>query len=299
MVRHEITASFLGSFVNRSLQDRPKTYVAGNTSRGLYLQPQNGLVIYLSLEDFRGPLTINIPASVKPSLLKDIHPGSRVNLGPNTIHLPGSDLRIDLARTVIWQGDLPSDTLSPQSIPGRFQTIFDQATKLCGGHELLPLLDAVGEGHHQSLKPIQGISPHFTGTMKAIKHKGLTHSIESLQKLIGLGQGLTPLGDDIILGMLLTLNRWKGIINPAQDLEEFNQRLLSLAKDKTSVLSYSLFNCAAEGSGDERLLIVLDSFFSGEEPTIDQVQDFLNWGSSSGMGVLAGILAVINRFNLK
>jgi hypothetical protein len=113
--------------------------------------------------------------------------------------------------------------------------------------------------------------------------------------LLGLGPGLTPLGDDFILGVVLTLNRWGHSLSPLKDLEKLNQSLLRSAKQKTTSLSASLLACAVEGAADERLLIVLDSIFSGKESSLEDLENFLTWGSSSGIAVLAGIMSVLTR----
>ena len=201
-----------------------------------------------------------------------------------------------MSRAEIWDGDLPEETLSLETIPERYQAIFDLAASLSVSHGLFPLLQAAAAGEPETTLSTKGISPHLKAVIEAIKKNGLAPSAGSLLELIGLGPGLTPLGDDVILGILLSLNRWKRVIAPDQDQVEFNQLLLAIAKEKTSTLSYSLFSCAVEGSGDARLLVVLDSFFSGAEPTPNQMRDFLNWGSSSGVGVLAGVLAVVNSY---
>jgi hypothetical protein len=43
--------------------------------------------------------------------------------------------------------------------------------------------------------------------------------------LLGLGAGLTPAGDDMILGLLLAYHRWATGLKPAFDLTELNDRL--------------------------------------------------------------------------
>ena len=297
MVQSRISASAIGAFAQRILQERPGVQVSGIASRGLYLQPKNGLVIYLSFEKFRGPLTINIPLLAEPSFLEDIKPGAPVDLSPRSIDFPGSDLQVDLSQAEIWSVSPPQETLTPEAFLGRYQTIFDQAARLSQDHELSPLLKAAAAGKPENILSTNGISSHHSAVIEVINKKGLEPSAGCLQELIGLGPGLTPLGDDIVLGILLTMNRWKGVIAPDQDLEEFNQRLLTLAKEKTNKLSFSLFSCGVEGSGDERLQTVLDSFFSGEEPTIEQIQDFLSWGSSSGIAVLYGISACFQHIS--
>jgi hypothetical protein len=210
------------------------------------------------------------------------------------IDLAGPGLQIDLTQAETWQEKPPSASLPLEKLPDRFQAIHELASRLSTEQELIRLLESAAS-------ETGNLSLNTEGTIYKISRildKGSSHlAFDHLQELVGLGPGLTPLGDDVILGGLLALNRWKRVINPDLDLVKFNQLLLSIATEKTNKISVSLFNCAVKGSGDERLLVILDSFFSGEEPTIEQMRDLLNWGSSSGVGVLTGIFACVRKFN--
>jgi hypothetical protein len=121
--------------------------------------------------------------------------------------------------------------------------------------------------------------------------------VESLSQLLGLGPGLTPLGDDLILGILLTINRWGHVLYPGYAFTELNQNLIIKAQQETTRLSASLITCAAEGLADERLISMLDAFFNSGNIRKDDFERLLLWGSSSGIAVLAGILTVVGSFS--
>jgi len=119
---------------------------------------------------------------------------------------------------------------------------------------------------------------------------------------------LTPLGDDFLLGVLLTLNRWGQLLSPHQSdiqmrdtgsppsnlVNNLNQIIMENTRLKTTQVSASLLACAVEGAADERLLKVLDGLCSGTEVTQNEMRNLLRWGNSSGIAVLAGMMAVLN-----
>ena len=75
-----------------------------------------------------------------------------------------------------------------------------------------------------------------------------------LAGLLGMGAGLTPSGDDILLGLLLALTRWGDVLAPGWDAPAFTRALLTLAYAKTTTLSANLIECASQGQADERLV---------------------------------------------
>jgi len=56
----KIRISQIGNFAQEVLGRSKGARVSGIASRGFYLQPENDLTIYLSLEEFPGPLTLNL-----------------------------------------------------------------------------------------------------------------------------------------------------------------------------------------------------------------------------------------------
>ncbi len=114
-----------------------------------------------------------------------------------------------------------------------------------------------------------------------------------IEKLLGAGPGLTPLGDDLILGILLAINRGTKPGFPGEYLEQLNQTTIELALDKTTRLSFSLLVCGSDGSADERLINVLDNLLAGKDLKDGDLSQMLAWGSTSGFAVLAGMIMVL------
>jgi hypothetical protein len=50
-----------------------------------------------------------------------------------------------------------------------------------------------------------------------------------------------------------------------------------------------------EGSADERTLKILDGLIAGEEIRDQDLTRLLNWGSSSGIAVLAGMILALKE----
>ncbi|RLD03693.1 MAG: hypothetical protein DRI65_12390, partial [Chloroflexota bacterium] len=114
-------------------------------------------------------------------------------------------------------------------------------------------------------------------------------------------------GDDFLLGVLLSFNRWGHLLSShLPDLQKgdstspptilvnyLNQIILEKTRLKTTRISTSLLFCAMEGAADERLLKVLDGLFTGSLITENDLGYLLRWGNSSGITVLAGMISVL------
>lgn len=97
-----------------------------------------------------------------------------------------------------------------------------------------------------------------------------------LEDLLGRGPGLTPSGDDVVLGLLLAEARWR---------LPRHEHLVGEAERRTTTLSANLIALAARGDGDERLLELVDWVAAGGPAP----EEFLRWGAHSGEAVLQGV----------
>lgn len=104
-----------------------------------------------------------------------------------------------------------------------------------------------------------------------------------LDRLIGLGPGLTPAGDDYVTGRLLAAH----LLGQPLDVP---LEMLRLSRDKTTRVSYHMLRHAYHGRTNEA---VLDLFHSLTD--LDALKRVLAIGSTSGtdflVGVHAGIIA--------
>ncbi len=111
--------------------------------------------------------------------------------------------------------------------------------------------------------------------------------------LVGLGPGLTPSGDDALGGALIAL---RGLGRP--DLaDRLTARLLPIARDGTSAISFAHLRAAADGEGAESLHRVLGAMLCGNRPAVAGALAALDGlGHSSGWDALAGVIRVLELF---
>ena len=103
---------------------------------------------------------------------------------------------------------------------------------------------------------------------------------DSVSGLVGCGEGLTPLGDDIVCGWL-ALHRAAGVATPAVDAAV--RRLLP----RTTALSAALLECALAGEVADPVADHLRALGSPRESATRQRLTCL--GSTSGTGLAHGI----------
>jgi hypothetical protein len=103
--------------------------------------------------------------------------------------------------------------------------------------------------------------------------------------LAGLGGGLTPAGDDFLIGAML----WAWLAHP--DPRQACRRIVEAAASRTTILSAAFLRAAAEGECSAPWHRLLAALGSGDENLLGQaVQQVLAQGSTSGADTLAGFL---------
>ncbi len=81
----------LGLTAKNLLHRQGNATSAGISSRGLYLRSPDDTILFLSLEKYRGPLTVNL--DFKHAAIPEINSGSSVFLSPTKITFPGEASR--------------------------------------------------------------------------------------------------------------------------------------------------------------------------------------------------------------
>jgi len=313
MSNNVLQITHLGYQAERVINRISNGSVFGNSSRGIYIQPPDDLTLYISFENYRGPLTLNLPGN--SVLLDQIKPGNPVIVKKSGFLFPDLNLQVSLKKAEIWQLNL--DPVKNHLDQDQVENVVAQAKKLSGDKSLFPLLEMVINGDLAPLPDHPGLIERFIPVLNVMRDGILDQSSETrdilnaMTGLLGAGPGLTPLGDDFILGMLLTQNRWGHLISPNlaqikkgdstsrpyKTLKHQNQIILENAREKTTRLSYSLLTCAVEGCADERILKILDGLIAGEEIRDQDLARLLNWGSSSGIAVLAGMILALKVYS--
>ena len=311
MNKHLISVIYQGRISRDLLANSQKAVITGLTSRGIFIKLDTGWVLFLSFESFRGPLTLNLsgetsilnnpPASSEPAggslgLLNGIKVSDPLEIQDGKIqHLPAG-IEIDFSRAGTWEAPpLPEIVLSPGDRAKSLKTVAGlilSQDKEPGLYLVLNELLGLGFGNLQAL-PRLFERLDCLRLLRLLKTADLDGILSSLTPFLGLGAGLTPAGDDLILGLLLAYHRWGPTLRPVFDLAELDDRLNRAASQKTTLLSANLIACASQGQADERLVTALDGMITGN-PAPDQcARSLSSWGNSSGCDALVGMALAI------
>ncbi|MGC5325200.1 DUF2877 domain-containing protein [Brevibacillus sp. SYSU BS000544] len=107
--------------------------------------------------------------------------------------------------------------------------------------------------------------------------------------LIGLGPGLTPSGDDFLVGLLTTLTMPN---YPVKIESTFGEAIVQSAQQLTNEISFMAIKKASTGEVRESIIALLHALTCGsQEESILSLATVLNIGSSSGTDIALGIVS--------
>jgi hypothetical protein len=286
-----IPAHWIGSY------GRPQTSstarVIGSTSRGIFLLHSKNCILFLSIESYRGPFTINLSGG--PDDWQAVQIGSKAALTPYLIQFPETKQNVDLTSAALWRPPVrPESEAPPQSrleLLAQMSNLLSALPDTFGAANLLSI--AAGLNNHPPLpSDYAQFAMLFQQFTAAWNDPDVATRIHSAVELIGHGSGLTPTGDDVLCGLLLTLGRW-GNLNQHQT---FAESVVQTAHLKTTALSANLLQAAVEGQADERLITAVDQIMTVSASPEEILQTLGAYGSSSGYDALAGMALGISTF---
>ena len=289
-----LTVTSIGSRAQRILTDTNDASILGVTSRGVFLRIRERWVIFLSYESNRGPLTLNFNPNIR--IPSNIHQGQLVEIRDRDIICSESNFRIRTEGAATWIIPPPPRTnTKPQEFINRIRSIGEEVIAQRGGVGLTPIL---AELLHLAMNKQPPQDKFYRPMDLQQVHRNLKSSddnrvVSQLQKFLGLGTGLTPSGDDLICGFLLTCNRYQDVLPIPFNLTEINQAIVELAYPKTSLLSANLIECATVGQADERLVLALDGILAETLIPASCANQLLSWGNSSGCDAFLGMALAI------
>ena len=202
-----------------------------------------------------------VPCGVRTSLpkLPETEAGAKAAVHDGTIELAGCQVRVN---SIV---DHTVPVLSPQAARS-------------GGLRLAALVDDRLEGLRSKLP---------AGALRNLAAADPT----SVTDLLGLGGGLTPVGDDVLAGWLATA---VAIRHPG--LPVIRSAVALCAHDGTTVLSATLLACAARGEGLPEFRSLLSAITIGEPAVVaESVEVLLQVDQTSGSGLLLGALLALQR----
>ncbi|MEZ0072604.1 DUF2877 domain-containing protein [Planotetraspora sp. GP83] len=129
----------------------------------------------------------------------------------------------------------------------------------------------------------------------------LIDSVTAAERLIGLGPGLTPSGDDMLAGLLVALRHLglaAGVPRAVWLADWLAATVTYDARTRTTPISATLLHCAARGEASQEVLGVLRGV-AGHQPLEPAAHRLLRLGHTSGAdmawGVHIGLSAVLSQ----
>ncbi|PTQ81411.1 uncharacterized protein DUF2877 [Trichococcus patagoniensis] len=158
-----------------------------------------------------------------------------------------------------------------------------------------------GQATAQSSEKIPVINPmdHYAREKIVVEMDGFKNcwlrnekelAYQQLLRILGLGIGLTPTGDDFITGLFASLYAKKSF-------PSFYLQLKDSAKSKTNAVSYAEIREAVEGRFSQTIQNIFIAASKGEEQGITKaIHDLKQVGSTSGSDILWGIVFGLKLF---
>lgn len=126
----------------------------------------------------------------------------------------------------------------------------------------------------------------------ALTHADLPAAKQAAANLAGLGIGLTPSGDDIIMGALYAA--W--IIHPPEIASMLGSEVAETASALTSSLSAAWLRSAGRGEAGSLWHQFFDAMFTGRDIQ-SKIKNILAVGHTSGADALTGFMGVLTCWN--
>ncbi len=288
----EIQVYTIGAIARELLAEAQHASPMGTSSRGVFLLLDSGWVVFLSGEPERGPLTLNLQPGYQA--LERLRNGATAQVSPSQINFPDANVALQTRAAVVWEAPpRPGIIMSPRQRQRRLRSLARQVLESQATSAMAALLAYLLGLQLPPQVPTPDLSPWLPRLERlqgALQGRNAQAIVDNLSAFLGLGEGLTPCGDDLVLGFLLATRRWGQVCCPHLDSAAIYSALLERAYARTTTLSANLIECAGRGQADERLMEALDGLICGDQDTPACARRLQSWGHSSGVAALVGMI---------
>ncbi|MBL7175380.1 MAG: DUF2877 domain-containing protein [Desulfobacteraceae bacterium] len=219
--------------------------------------------------------------------------GERIKIAP--------DLQVDFGDASTWAvSTIPAEAaLEIDQIPARVKSIFPTSFDLSqasGFGRLIPKILSLPAGQlddEAEIDPVLALA--WLGIYeiaKACLLRDMPGLLQGANALVGLGEGLTPSGDDFLGGLLFCVNTIQRLYPGFVKLDSSEQALfIESAKQRTHLISFTLLKDLTNGQAVEPLHELIHSVLSDQSPeSIRPASCLTQIGHSTGWDLLTGAL---------
>jgi len=277
-------ANCIGSLVIRALSSVDSAIageVVNTFSNSFYLKTANGELVFVTNRPLRSPITINLDSTLNlEHVAKPLEP---VYVREKEI-LIGGEAFIDLSRALSYQA--PSNSADELHLEfAEIERGLRAVAFLLGIIDTTQsVLDPHGFAH-------EGMVDFASGGVIPLRRSSTEARLrEAALKIVGLGSGFTPSGDDALGGFLAAYNSFAKTIGRAPILFDF-----PLLQGKTSWISAKLLDYMQRLILDEQMRQMIDSTTRGDEDgLVLALETLLPRGHTSGIDISAGAVLALS-----
>ena len=259
------------------------------------VSPAGQLVGLVRPEAGNGPATVVLADSSVLRLDRiGLIPGMPVDVSAGCLWL-GGQAAVDLRGAMLWNAKRNPLKVPRQQLQARLAIAERIAVQTAPDGGLAPLLRHLGQLVDTAAEtpPPPGLdalnSAAWAGLQALLPawRRGDVQAVErAATRLVGLGPGLTPSGDDVLAGLLV------GAARPRPQLlrRELAEACLTAAKGRTTDLALARLRHATGGAIEEVQERVLEGLLDSDDSQLQQaVARAARWGHSSGVDTLVGL----------
>ncbi len=242
----------------------------------LYMKMTNHEFVFITNRALKSPITINLDSTL--NWAQSVEPHDLVSLQGNTIHI-GESASIDLNSAAPY-----STATDPANLPTQgFGIPIDG---LFGASLILRVIDS-----HRSVLDPSGVAHDGVrgfiadGIIPLQKNHDHERFLVAARKIVGLGEGFTPSGDDLLGGFLATYNSVATKIDRQKILMN-----LDFLLSRTGWISAKLLDYMQRQVLDEQVGRLIAAVSSGESDAfIIALETLLPRGHTSGIDIAVGV----------
>lgn len=282
-----------GTHASQCLAPQQRGKVLAALSRAIYFITNEGEIFWMVTTD--SPMHRRC---VQISLaLPELIAGSQFRV-ENRHLIIDSDFIFDLEGLSPWSEPSidPLHVLSSSELPAQIDSIFSKLdlSNAKGFGQFIPDILSVSRNQSSSFThtdPILAFAhPHVMNLAHACLHHQLDEMSRDADRLIGLGSGLTPSGDDFIGGLLFAHQ----ILRTTYPDSAFRElaMIVETYRSRTHAISFTLLKDLTDGHAIEPLHQIINGFLYGK--SIESFYPFFSQltqvGNSTGWDMLAGFV---------
>ena len=250
------------------------------TSKGIYFHLKDRIFLLTDAAIGATPIGIQIDQMDFLTSLS-ITAGQEIHYAGNVLSLPRCRIRLEISDPY-GHPEIPA--LQPEHILLCARALQKHPNPR-GVSSLVSRLFVLGDACSDYANPLcEAAYPLLYMLIQGLKERDAGKTDDAVRQLIGMGIGLTPSLDDVMLGLLYGLQR---LAPGSKATELLRSAVIRHAPGKTNDISAAYLKAVASGAPFQRLDEILRTL-AGYTPL--DIQPLLSIGSSSGSEMLLGLL---------